>query len=246
VDLAILLSLLPGAFPADASRAGAIEAEAVRGWSAGSACSPGDVRIETLEHFDFTRDGAPEAVVVASTCGSGTGGPDVHAVLTRDANGRVVELKLPEVDRRSIDVLFGNRNHTLTVRDGLLVATFRDTSGRQAPLVIRYRWNGTSFAVGSISRSRTFRTSYDCGRATKEVERAICHVESLADLDRELARALALSLATAPPTGRDEVRQAQRRWLAARDARCVVYKGWVECLDGAYRERIAELKGISP
>ena len=240
--LAFLLLILP-----NADRARAIDAAAVKEWSAGQrGCSPTDVEIANLEYFDFTGDGFPEAIVVASTCMTGTAGPDVHAVLTRNANGRVVELKLPPVDRRNYDVLFGNQNSTLTVKGGLLVQTSTDTSGRYAPLVIRYRWSGTAFIVDSISRSPMFSTSYDCARATKEVERAICYVESLAELDRELDRAYRAVVVALPPPRRDEVREAQRRWVAARDARCVTYKWWVECLETTYRERLAELKGMSP
>lgn len=234
---ALLLTLAQAAPP----RARPIEAAEVRAWSAGSACSPDDVRIDTLERFDFTGDGFPEAVVVAWTCTSGTGGPTVHAVLTRDADGRLSELRLPELERRTYDALVGNRNSSLAVREGLLVQTFTDSSGREAPLVVRHRWSGSAFVVDSVDRSPTFRTSYDCARATKDLERGICLVEKLAALDRELDRAYRASLEVAVPARREELRAGQRAWLAARDARCGG-KFWVECLDAAYRERIAELE----
>jgi len=50
------------------------------------------IQIDHLEYHDFIGDGQEEAVVVASTCMTGTAGPDIHTVYKRDANGRVVEL----------------------------------------------------------------------------------------------------------------------------------------------------------
>jgi hypothetical protein len=38
------------------------------------------IAIDHLEYFDFFGDRRKEAVVVASTCMTGTAGPDVHAV----------------------------------------------------------------------------------------------------------------------------------------------------------------------
>jgi uncharacterized protein YecT (DUF1311 family) len=197
------------------------------------------VRIDSVARFDFTGDGSEEAVVVASTCMTGTAGPDVHAVLTRAAGGELVELILPEVDRESYDVLFGNRNFVLRVADGLLVAIFTDSTGR-SPLAIRYRWSGTGFVVDSISRSGRFRTSYDCARATQEVERVVCHVEHLAELDRVLARAYADLRRRL--SARGELEEEQRRWLAERQARCSQAKRMVDCLADHYRGRIAELE----
>lgn len=57
-----------------------------------------DIHIDHLEYFDLTGDGQDEAVVVASTCMTGTAGPDIHAVYKRDVDGKVVEL--PFLDAR--------------------------------------------------------------------------------------------------------------------------------------------------
>ena len=51
------------------------------------------VNINHLEYFDFTGDGQAEAVVLASTCMTGTAGPDVHAVVTRQSDGSLAEPK---------------------------------------------------------------------------------------------------------------------------------------------------------
>src|SRR2546423_1384585 len=57
--------------------------------------------VSHLEYFDFNGDGSDEAVVVASTCNTGTAGPDVHAVYTRDAAGKIVGLPFPHIDHPS-------------------------------------------------------------------------------------------------------------------------------------------------
>jgi hypothetical protein len=36
--------------------------------------------------------------------------------------------------------------------------------------------------------------------------------------------------------------EGQRNWLKKGNKECVIYKGWVICLTGAYETRIAELK----
>lgn len=95
-------------------------------------------------------------VVVGSTCHTGTAGPDVHSVFFRDGSGRLIERKLPEVDRRYYEGLAGNRNYDLTIdlsiEHGLLVATYWDSSDRKAsPLIVKYQWRAGTFVVYSIS-----------------------------------------------------------------------------------------------
>lgn len=74
--------------------------------------------------FDFKGDGNQEAIVVASTCMTGTGGPDVHSVIARDRLGSLVEWEIANADPNTYDNLFGNRNYDLAVQNGTLVATF--------------------------------------------------------------------------------------------------------------------------
>lgn len=94
-------------------------------------------QINHLEYFDFTGDGRPEAVVVASTCMTGTAGPDVHADYARGPEGKLIEL--PFLDARGDPPypngrapVFGNPNYGLTVEDGELVVRWRDSSDREA------------------------------------------------------------------------------------------------------------------
>jgi uncharacterized protein YecT (DUF1311 family) len=49
-----------------------------------------------------------------------------------------------------------------------------------------------------------------------------------------------LSKLTGPE--REALREEQRKWLAARDKSCAIYKGWVSCLSDYYERRIHELR----
>lgn len=80
----------------------------------------GQIYFWKVEQFDFLGKGYDQSVVVASTCMTGTAGPDFHSVFTRDENGELKELKIQEV-KPEHQVLFGNRNWTLRIENGLLV-----------------------------------------------------------------------------------------------------------------------------
>ena len=196
-----------------------------------------------LDYYDFKGDGNQEAIVVALTCMGGTGGPDIHSVFGRDSDGEVEELRIPEVDPKTYDNLFGNRNYDLVAENGLLVANVEDDPDRtKIPLIIRYKWNGKEFVVDSIHKTGVFPTSYDCTKAAKgDVEDAICHVEELAALDLQLSAAYKALIAKLSASDRDALKAEQRAWLADRDKRCAPYKGWIGCITDFYQKRIAEL-----
>lgn len=195
-----------------------------------------------LDYYDFKGDGTKQAIVVVSTCMTGTGGPDIHMVVSRDSDGELEEMKVPEVEAKTYDNLFGNRNYTLDVENGLLVANVEDDPSRTAiPLIIRYKWNGKEFAVDSIHKTGVFPTSYDCTKNLTEVENAICHVQELAELDRQLGDAYKTLLAKVPAAERDALKVEQREWLTQRDKQCSIYKGWISCLSDYYQKRIDQL-----
>jgi uncharacterized protein YecT (DUF1311 family) len=200
-----------------------------------------------LEYYDFLGDGNEEAIVVASTCMTGTAGPDVHAVYRRDAAGNLVELpfdhKGPDnpFSNNTHPPVFGNRNYTLRVENGLLAERWSDTSDREVPLIIWYKWKGAAFVVDSVKQTGPFKTSYDCGKATQEVEQAICYSVRVSALDVELGALYGERLRSLPPDERAAFREWQRAWLAQRN-KCVIYKWWVECLSELYRQRITELR----
>jgi uncharacterized protein YecT (DUF1311 family) len=209
-------------------------------------CQPDDIHFASLQRADFLNAGYDQAVVVASTCMTGTAGPDVHAVYTRDKTGEIAELAMEEV-KLTHRVLFGNANSGYRIDGDTLVEVFVDSSEREDPLVVKYRWSAAkqTFVVVAVLAAQPFRTSYDCdkaGKAADETAQAICYVESLARLDRELAQHYQAYLKLLAPAERTQAIQTQRAWLEERNKRCVIYKFWVDCLDEAYKKRIAELQ----
>jgi uncharacterized protein YecT (DUF1311 family) len=241
IAILVCLSFIPCA---RAQKTKPIEKEEIAKWINKLNECPDDppLYFYRLDYFDFKGDGTEQAIVVASTCMTGTAGHDIHSVFSRNSDGELLELKIPEADPKTYDNLFGNRNYDLTVEDGLLVATFGDDSDRDTPLVIKYKWNGKEFSIASIQKTGVFPTSYDCTKATEEVERAICHVDTLAKLDIELSALYKPPLAKLTGPEREAFRQEQRQWLVARDKQCAPYKFWVSCLTDFYQKRIAELK----
>jgi uncharacterized protein YecT (DUF1311 family) len=241
--LAILLclSFLPCA---QTQKAKPIDKTEIAEWFNKKPDCPEDPRFyfSKLEYFDFIGDGTKQAIVVASDCASGAGGPSVHSVISRDSDGELEELKIAEVDPETYDSLFGNRNYTLSVENGLLVATFTDDGDRDTPLVIKYKWNGKEFAVASIQKTGVFPTSYDCTKTLTEIENAICHVDTLAHLDVELNDVYKSVVSKLTGSERAALREEQRKWLAARDKSCAIYKSWVSCLSDYYERRVHELK----
>lgn len=82
---------------------------------------------------------------------------------------------------------------------------------------------------------------FDCSRAGLPVERSICANAGLSRLDDELSALFRQALAKAPD--QKPLRQAQRAWMARRNA-CPD----TACLETIYRERIAALEqsGAAP
>jgi uncharacterized protein YecT (DUF1311 family) len=191
---------------------------------------------------DLKGDGTPQLIVVASSCMTGTAGPDIHSVFSRSSDGELVELPIAEPkDLNLFDNLFGNSNWDLTAEDGLLVASYHDDIQRDTPIVIKYKWNGKEFAVVAIHKTGVFPASYDCSKAHSDVEKAVCQVDSLAALDRELAAAYKSALARLSGPDRAALISEQRDWLVQRD-KIPLYKSWVEQLSAFYQQRITALK----
>lgn len=209
------------------------------------------IQIDHLEYFDFMGDGNQEAVVVASTCMTGTAGPDVHAVYARNLQGKIVDLPFldakdnpPHSDRIPV---FGNPNFELTVENGELVARWVDGSDRgDDPVIGRYKWNGHRFVLDRMEVKGPFPTSYDCTKASAELDRAICYSPSVAALDLQLEQMYRRLMRQLPPDKKQQLQRQQRAWLVDREKQCVPYKWWVDCLTDMYTKRIAELNQPSP
>lgn len=208
-------------------------------------CQPDQIYFSVLEQVDFLKKRYDQAVVVAGTCMTGTAGPDVHSVYTRDEEGEIKELAMQEV-KLPHRVLFGNSNSTFRIGDGILVEVYGDTSDREDPLIVKYRWNANAerFEIIATEAARPFSTSYDCGKAEKdgdETALAICYVEPLANLDIQLATVYKAYLSVLTAQERKSTIAEQRAWLQDRNKSCGMYKWWVECLEAADKKRIAKL-----
>lgn len=89
-------------------------------------------------------------------------------------------------------------------------------------------------ALTVIGGGSSFAASFDCGKASTLVEKAICSDERLSNLDNELGRAYktALQNSTAPA----DLKTEQKNWIAQRN-RCTD----MTCLASAYQTRLAAL-----
>jgi uncharacterized protein YecT (DUF1311 family) len=201
-----------------------------------------EVSINNLEYFDFTGDGVDEAIVVASTCSTGTAGPDVHAVLTRRPDGSMAELKIHRPDKMP-GALLGRSFNDLNVDDGRLVETFHDTSGRDKPLVITYRWNpkDNEFQSADVKAAPRYKASFDCDKAKTEVENAICYSQDVAFLDGRVAAAYQSWLNQLNNADSDKLIEEQKAWLRKRNVICGLDWQIVDCLETLYRARLLEV-----
>lgn len=212
------------------------EAEACKGQPAES-CPPSiDLAIE------YTQTNPQLAVINGSSCLTGTAGPDIQDIYRMGEDGHPKKLSLPPIDESATGQLFGNRNYTMAWENNQLVERYNDTSGRPDPLVIRYDWKDGAFSLAEIVAAPSYQTSYDCATATEEHEKAICYVPELAALDTQLAAIYKSRLATLAGDEKAAFIQQQKNWLENRNKECTMYKWWVECLAGEYRDRIADLE----
>jgi uncharacterized protein YecT (DUF1311 family) len=201
-----------------------------------------EININSLEYFDFTGDGVDEAVVVASTCATGTAGPDIHAVFTRQPDGSLAELKI-HAPTENLGDLLGRVFYDLNVKDGLLVQTYQDTSGRKDPLVIKFRWNGKAkeFQAVDVQAAKRYHASFDCAKARTEVEKAVCDLSDVAFLDLKVDERYRRWLDQLSPADSDTLVQEQKAWLRKRDVICGEDWDIDHCLEELYRTRLREL-----
>lgn len=96
----------------------------------------------------------------------------------------------------------------------------------------------TNFAS---SATTAHAASFDCGKATKPVERMICETGNLSTLDEQLSTAYKATMkaaTTASTTNTSDVlKSSQQRWLRGTRDACKN----VQCLENAYVSRIAFL-----
>jgi uncharacterized protein YecT (DUF1311 family) len=203
------------------------------------------VDIDKLEYFDFLGDGDKQAVVVASTCATGTAGPDVHAVVRRQPDGLLIDLKVPEPTEKQQAALFGRVFYELHVQNGLLVETYHDESGRPDPLVIKCRWNAQdhAFQIVEAKTPPRYKTSFDCDKTKTAVENAICYSSTTASLDLALEQTYKAWLDSLDDKDSDILMKEQKEWLRKRNLICddrFVF----QCLQTLYQARLDELQAF--
>lgn len=88
--------------------------------------------------------------------------------------------------------------------------------------------------LGLLYPVATQAASFDCAKASTEVEKMICADPELSKLDEELGKAYSEALKKVPNA--DALKQQQLEWMKERNA-C----GDTDCVEMAYRSRIGEL-----
>lgn len=97
--------------------------------------------IAPIIYHDFDRDGEEELIVDAESCKT-TPGADMNLVLTRTGESEFAIWDIPALDEKSYEKanLQGAVHYRYTVRDNLLIATWRDeTAYAKPPLSVRYQ-----------------------------------------------------------------------------------------------------------
>ncbi len=208
--------------------------------------SKSTVDITSIEYHDLNGDGREEALVIASSCHAGTGGPDIHAVYALDQTGRVRELAINDnkgvfMGKPVYNYLTGNRNYTLRHDDDLLVEEFHDNSGREFPLTLSFKWTGNEFKLVDVVKAKTYKTSFDCDKAGSDAEKTVCMNQDIAGYDLELASLYKKRMNELSAAQKVLLRKEQLNWLAGRDSQCT--SKWIdECLREKYSGRIKDFK----
>jgi uncharacterized protein YecT (DUF1311 family) len=99
----------------------------------------------------------------------------------------------------------------------------------------------THTSTSHTSSTRSANPSFDCTKASHEVEELICKDAELADLDRSLAELYPLVLKHTPASEQRTLKAEQRGWVKGRDD-CWKASDERGCVKSEYEARIAELK----
>lgn len=102
----------------------------------------------------------------------------------------------------------------------------------------------TSLAAGlclTAIQAQAASPSFDCAKASGEVEQLICKDAELAKLDRSLAELYATLLKNSSASAQKSLKAEQRGWVKGRND-CWKSDDVRGCVAGEYRMRISELK----
>jgi uncharacterized protein len=99
-----------------------------------------------------------------------------------------------------------------------------------------------SIAIGlSATATWAAQPSFDCAKATHDVEKLICEDAGLAELDQSLAELYATVLKHTPDANKGTLKAEQRGWVKGRND-CWKASDMRSCVADDYRARINELK----
>ncbi len=105
---------------------------------------------------------------------------------------------------------------------------------------------GLAVACLILSVSQAGAASFDCAKASRPADKLICSDPALSQADSTLADAYKRAMsAQRSDADRAALREAQRAWIAGRDAKCLRNASAVACMKTAYDLRIATLTGRS-
>jgi uncharacterized protein YecT (DUF1311 family) len=93
----------------------------------------------------------------------------------------------------------------------------------------------------STASSHTVNPSFDCAKASHQVEELICKDAELASLDRSLADLYGVVLKHSSASEQKTLKAEQRGWVKTRNG-CWNYGDQRDCVKRSYEERISELK----
>jgi len=102
----------------------------------------------------------------------------------------------------------------------------------------------TAVALVSASVSAAFGQSFDCMKATSEVEKMICSDTELKGLDTRMAHLYAQALKAVPAAEQPGLRSEQRDWIETRDACATATEPRRNCVSYAYTQRNSRLEGL--
>jgi uncharacterized protein len=96
-------------------------------------------------------------------------------------------------------------------------------------------------AVAAPLTAAAANPSFNCAKASSEVEKMVCGDAELADLDRSLASLYGTLLKNTPAGEQKRLKAEQRGWIKGRDD-CWKSDDERACVANEYRARINELK----
>jgi len=97
-------------------------------------------------------------------------------------------------------------------------------------------------ALFLLSNSKLFAASFDCKKATQNIEKTICQNSKLSEIDEKIADVylkLALKL---DPVKKKKLKKEQNAWLQSRAVKCAAIDA--RCLIKTYQERFFEINNI--